>query len=208
MEGTVLETLETREITKRRYVLSKSETVLVIFVVVLLMGVLSGASTVRKMDEESLEIFSSIFLKSQRSRAEMGIWEAFLSVFLSQSAVLLILFTAGFCAIGFPVTPVVPFLKGLSFGATSAYLYGVQGIGAVKYIALGIFPETLISSVIITLGCRESARLSLNYYMTVCKGIRDDEIKYKTRYYCARYLVMFLATAVSALLEALLLQIY
>jgi len=208
MEGTVLETFETASIVKRRYILSKSDTILVIFSVVLLIGVLAGATTVKNIDEGTFEVFSSIFLKSQNHRVEMGIGKAFLSVFMSQTAVLMILFTAGFCAIGFPIIPIIPFLKGLNFGAVSAYLYLTHGIGAVKYIVLGIFPEMLISSVIVTLGCRESLKLSLSYFLTVCKGIRDDEIKYKTGYYCARYLVMFLATAVSALAEALLLQIY
>lgn len=80
---------------------------------------------------------------------------------------------SGLAAPGFLVVASLPFIKGFSFGYTAAFIFSVFGVKGLWVCALGILPQTFISSLAIILACG----LAVNYSLAIARCLNGAPMR-------------------------------
>jgi len=181
---------------------ARKNNVLIVLAMIFIAGVAAGTFMARIADGETTSaIFRMVngFIESRRDTAMMRN-----VIFTSSSSLAFVaaLFVCGFCAISQPVVVLIPFLRGLGFGFSSAAIYMSYGMSAAGFLGLLIVPDMLISTIAILLCCRESLRLSGNFWRMMHKNTTEED--YPIKIYIARYVVAAVLCVLSAFLESAL----
>ncbi|MDR1733495.1 MAG: hypothetical protein LBR73_01225 [Oscillospiraceae bacterium] len=109
-------------------------------------------------------------------------------------------FLCGLCAAGLPLVLFLPVVRGLGIGALTGWLvsaYGWEGLG---YSLLLLFPATIVSMLVMFTYCKEAMLMSGDMLLVATK--RADRVESSLRSYAARFIVLLLASAGAALLDA------
>ena len=196
-----------RRMSGRRYArylahYAKKNNVLIMLAVIFIAGVAAGTFMARAAGGETMSAVFRMVHGFMENRREMELLRGVVYTSASSLAFVAVLFVCGFCAVSQPVVIFIPFLRGLGFGVSSAALYMSYGMSAAGFLALLIVPDMLISSLAILLCCRESLRLSGNFWRMMRKKTTDET--YPLKIYFGRYTAAAILCVISAFLEAAL----
>lgn len=180
---------------------AKKNHVLLILSALFLAGVMLGAFLIRSAGEDTLTMLLRVVNGFIEKRREQTLLQNLFSTTSSSLIFVAAMFVCGFCAVSQPVIILAPLFRGLGFGFSAASLYASHGAHAAGFIVLFIFPDMLISSLAILLCCRESLRLSGNFWGMMWGS--NSEL-YPLRIYFGRYVAASILCVISAFLEAVL----
>ena len=134
--------------------------------------------------------------------------QTLLRVFILQlavnlSAVLLNLFF-GLCAVGFPIPCISLFIKGLSIGALSSFMYSEFALKGFGYCVLIFYPIQILLCLILLKTGKDSFEMSFSLLkMLTDRKQKTGEIS-DIRLYLLRYIFLILLTCVISFISAVL----
>lgn len=180
---------------------AKKNYILLILGALFITGVMLGTLLIRSAGEDTLTTLLRVVNGFIEKRRGQTLLQNLFSASLSSFIFIAVMFVCGFCAVSQPVIIAAPLFRGLGFGFSAALLYSSHGANAAGFIALFIFPDMLISSLAILLCCRESLRLSGNFWGMMWGS--GGEL-YPLRIYLGRYVAALILCVISAFIEAVL----
>ncbi len=134
--------------------------------------------------------------------------ESFFKSFLYNSIVnvgfVLLNFVFGLCAIGFPVSLVSVFCKGLSIGALSSYMYSAFSLKGFGYCMLVIYPVQIIASLILFKTGQESLSMSLSLLRTLTERHQNNEQETDIRRYSVGFIIIIIINLILSAFSALM----
>lgn len=168
-----------------------------------LFGVLLGTVLVwilNSSQQESLASITQGFVEGRKGKAFLEIAS---SSFFSAAVYLITAFFLGFCAIGQPVSLLLPFFKGLGLGLSMAKIYLVYGISGVGICTAMILPNALVVILAVILASRESIRLSNIFFNAVRRGASSEDADVLKSYFL-KFTVLILLALAGAVADGLL----
>lgn len=110
-----------------------------------------------------------------------------------------LIFVSGLAAPGFIIVMFLPFVKGFSFGYTTAFIFSIFGSRGILVCALGILPQALLSSLAIIL----ASRLAVNYSLAIVRCLKGATMKdFNFNKYMVFISVMFLVSVSTVVFDA------
>ncbi|MCL2035162.1 MAG: hypothetical protein FWG94_10600 [Oscillospiraceae bacterium] len=196
-----------RKMSGRRYARylahhARKNNVLIMLAVIFIAGVAAGTFMAQNAGGEATSAVFRIVNEFIENRRNTVILRNVIYTSLSSLAFVAVLFVCGFCAISQPAVVLLPFLRGIGFGFSSAALYMNYGVSAAGFLALLMVPDMLISTIAILLCCRESLRLSGSFLNMMRKNTKEED--YPVKIYIARYVAAVVLCVISAFLESVL----
>ena len=168
-----------------------------------LAGTLFGAGA-GEIGGAAREKLFAMLEQCEHARTQAGAMACASGTFLSTFLLMLPLFAAGFCAWALPVAFAVPFFRGMGFGFTCAGLYIRCGAGAFGYSLCCLFPDLLMSGLLLAAAASQSAGLSGKYLSALAGDERRLPGRDELRRYCGRFLALLTAAAVAAMIGAII----
>ena len=121
----------------------------------------------------------------------------------SAALLLLLLFLAGLCTYGLPVTLVVPFFYGLGLGVSEAYYYAADY--GILFVCALVLPRSLLVMAALLIASAEGARFSLLLSgQLLPKSVRIGGLWQDFRMYLVRFLLCAVLIAASGSLQVIL----
>lgn len=134
--------------------------------------------------------------------------QTLLSVFLLQIAVNLsgvfLNLIFGLCAIGFPIPCISLFIKGLSIGALSSFMYSEFALKGFGYCMLVFYPVQIIISLILLRSGKDSIDMSFSLLKMLTDRKQKTGETPEIRMYIFRYIFLILLTCVISFVSAVL----
>ncbi len=110
----------------------------------------------------------------------------------------------GLCAIGFPIPCISLFIRGLSIGALSSFMYSEFALKGFGYCVLVFFPVQILMCLILLRSGKDSFEMSFSLLkMLTDKKQKTGEIT-DIRLYLFRYIVLILLTCIISFVSAVL----
>lgn len=133
----------------------------VIFTLFFTAGVVWGAVTSLKADEEFLLDMDFLFTTNLSSRLEVGLLSSFMAHFASNFIFFLAAALCGLSPWGVGVLPVIIAFKGFGTGLSAAYLMSTYGLKGLGFYIVVVLPGTFIFSLCLLFMCSECSKASL-----------------------------------------------
>lgn len=163
-------------------------------------GIIIGSISVNKIPAMT-EKFSNFFNSYTVFKTGQGIYETFLSSFVSNALFLITSIFLSFSLIGFSLLLWIPFLKGLGMGAVCGYLYSTYKLAGFGYSVLTIIPGATVSIFALVSACNSGYDYSKNAFLKSIFGNGQFE-KGETKYFLIRQTVYIIICIVSSLIDA------
>lgn len=112
--------------------------------------------------------------------------------------------SAGFCAVSAPLILLVILLKGMGYGLLASALLGQYGASALRYLAISILPNLLVSGIALLFCCQESYRMSRSIWQMMQPQVRGSGEGSTAGEYGAKMILYGIFLCLGAALEAYL----
>ena len=191
---------------KRKAFLSlylKNINLIKILFVIFMVGMIYGAMLIGLNRDEAVNQLGSIMQKFINKRIEQSIFITFASSFFSSMILVVILFLVGFFSIGQPIAFFIPMFQGMGIGLSTAYLYSSKGISGIIFCLILIAPTTIISTITLLLGSKESIRFSNKNLRTLFPQKFDQNMQGELNLYLKRFSALTIFQLVSAVVDTM-----
>ncbi len=171
---------------------------------VIILGVFSGTLLYCSRDDKLIflsEFMCNCFIRTTETKS---IIDVFTDAVSWTSALVILQFLLGFCAISQVVEISVLFYRGITLGISFAYTYSMYGKSAFGILLLMVLPHALITSVVLVLASREALRFSNSYICCLSGNVDDDMHESNLRLYVIRFIVLMLMVVVSAVIDSVI----
>lgn len=174
--------------------------VMLVLFVVFFIGLLSGNLIVKSSESTYNNIFR---LFNDYILSSTG--QTFLKSFFTQSVynttIIMTMFVFGLCAIGFPLPILITFVKGISIGALSSFLYTQYTLKGFGFCMLVLYPIQILHCLILLRAGKECFNMSINLvrYITGNKQ-KNDEI-YSLKMYILRFAILLVSVVIISLIS-------
>lgn len=101
------------------------------------------------------------------------------------------LFFLGVSPYGYLLVPILPFIKGISYGFSAAFLYRVFGVRGLVVCFLGLIPQSFLFSALLIAGAYYSATNSLQIQSAQRRSIKRFATIHLLFFACSFALVIF-----------------
>ncbi|MBE6782803.1 MAG: hypothetical protein E7536_02175 [Ruminococcaceae bacterium] len=174
--------------------------VILILFAVLFMGLLSGNLIVKSNENiynKIFQLFNDYILSSSG--------QAFIKTFFTQSVynvvLIFIMSVLGLCAVGFPLPVLITFMKGVSIGALSSFLYTHYTLKGFGFCMLAFFPVQILYCLILLRAGKECFNMSINIlrYIAGNKQKNDEDLSLKL--YLLRSLILLIFVILVSLIS-------
>ncbi len=122
------------------------------------------------------------------------------TTFLNDATVYFLYFTViallGTSLLGRYLLYIVPFIKGVSYGYISGFIFGVFGINGFAVNLLGILPQNVLTGMMLIYACKLSISFS--------EGFIEFNKKYRMKYYILCISVLFALCLIVSLMDVFL----
>ncbi len=111
------------------------------------------------------------------------------------------LFLLGMSVYGYIFIPILPFVKGFSYGFTAAFYFKIFGAKGILISAISILPQMLISCLCLMLGAHLAFLKSLSFRKReYARSLQKNDL----RQYCLWFLVLFFVSYLTVLMDIFL----
>lgn len=177
--------------------------ILVIIISVLVVGIITGIFCVNKVS------FITLFAKGYLGnfaiiRQSSHFLKIFFNSFMSLMFLMLVVFGFGSSIVGVAVVPITAFLKGVSYGAISAYLYSTYSVKGVAFNAVLIIPAAIVFIIAFLLALREAIQFSVHLAKLTFPKTPSTNLHRDFKNYCGRFLFISLIVLVSSIIDGLI----
>lgn len=174
-----------------------------ILLLCLILGMLSGALSIKFVDSGYKEIISRWVDAFLKSRSQSTFWQMFFNCFLVSFISVVFICLSGFGIIGLPLQPTVLFLRGFGSCALAGQLYSVYSLQGIAYANLILLPFCVTLDFFILFLSDSSMELSKQFWLVLTSGYDKIKIiKLNGIRLLRRSLYVSLCLVVVALLEA------
>ncbi|NLA73306.1 MAG: hypothetical protein GX848_05690 [Clostridiales bacterium] len=180
----------------------------IIFFLFLLTGLIIGVICIKYGVKSFVDLAANIFEQTRLESSEKSIAGLFFSSLLSSICFLFAAFIIGLCAVGIPFLPIIPFIKGLYFGALGGYMYSTYGVTGIGYCALITYPAAAIMITALIYGCTESMMMSADICGILLNKTIGMNNKDALKLYCIRYSILALIIIVAAIVYTALFKLF
>lgn len=189
---------------KAKNITSNSQ--IIVLVLLFTGGLLFGAFSVKNENSLLFEKLIPLYIRYAESKAAMSDITVFFSSMLLYSAVIILAYFTGLCAVGVPFVALIPVTTGVFTGAVSGYIYGTYMLRGLAYCGIIIFPSAVITVSAIIFASRESMIMSRNMLNLLSQ--RHNQKYEDFRSYSIRFLIYLAVTAAGAVVEALMCHLF
>ena len=179
---------------------------IIFYGIMFLLGVAIGSVAARWLDPQTSEKLAEVLGGFVSSRGSQSLITTFISSLTPNTFILGVLLISGFCVISAPIIIAAPCFKGMGFGLMSTAMIICYGSDAVKYLAVLILPNTVLSTFIILFACRDSMKMSLSLMNAVKPQQRGGDAVMPGQF-CAKMMLYFILLLAGAALEAYLFSV-
>ena len=169
-----------------------------------LVGAFVGSLIYMNMDSDTVGILGRLQADIISDRNGSSLSGVLLKSLGSSTVFLFAVFISGYCAVGQPIAFTALFIKGLGSGVLLSRLYSQYSVTGIAYGAVAVLPGAVFSSAALCLAAREALCLSNTYALFSLSERQVEGIKRSIKLYCAKFLVLEAALAVSAGAEMLI----
>lgn len=134
--------------------------VMVLFSLFLIVGMVFGAFFARNANFSVLSKLDFLFFSNFKTRAVQPLMSVFSASFASSFLFILFCFLCGLSMWGVFIIPAVLFFRGFGLGLTSGYLYAAYGWNGILFYSAVILPGAFICCLALLLAAREGTRFS------------------------------------------------
>ncbi len=173
-----------------------------VFALLFIIGIIFGAFFVKKSDVSTAEKITEICSLFISGKTGQGINGNIINSATINSSFWLLNISLGLSLIGFSLVLWLPFLKGLTLGIFSGYMYSVYKLTGLGYCALMVYPGAVISAFSLILACYDSRIYSKNAFEKSIKG-RGHFEKDETKIYLIRQFVYLIICLCSSFTDAI-----
>lgn len=111
------------------------------------------------------------------------------------------MFLLGMSVYGYIFIPILPFIKGFSYGFTAAFYFQVFGSKGILVCAMGVLPQMLICCVCLIFGAHAAFTKSLSFQKReYARSIQNHDL----RRYSLCFIVLFMVSYLTVLLDIFL----
>ncbi len=174
-----------------------------ILFVIFIVGMIYGAMLIGLNRDEAVNQLGSMMQKFIDKRIEQSIFITFASSFFSSMVLIVILFFTGFISIGQPIAFFIPMFQGMGIGLSTAYLYSSKGINGIIFCLVLIAPTTIISTLTLLLGSKESIRFSNKILKTLFPQKFDQNMQGELKLYLKRFSALTIFQLISAFTDTI-----
>ena len=178
---------------------------LIIAIALFASSMIIGAGLFRSTPSNISE-FSEIFDNYILTRSDASILNLFFNSLIINLIFILISFFAGMSCFGFPVTVILPAIKGLGYGVVTGYLFSEYALSGIGYYLLTILPGGIISNATLLYICNEACFLSADILMIVLAKKQSDNNKIIL--YTKKLLLLITISVFSSFLDSLLIKAF
>ncbi|HZK21272.1 MAG TPA: stage II sporulation protein M [Oscillospiraceae bacterium] len=180
----------------------------IVFFLFLFAGLIIGVICIKYGVKSFVDLAASIFEQARLENSEKGIAGLFFSSLLSSICFLFASFIIGLCAVGIPFLPIIPFIKGLYYGAFGGYMYCTYGVTGIGYCALIIYPAAAIMITALIYGCTESMMMSADICGILLNKTIGMNSKDALKMYCIRYAILILVLVLAAIVSTAFFKLF
>lgn len=181
----------------------KQSRFLIISTLVLVVGMLSGAMTVKFLNGTGLLFVDDCFKQFLLYRSTAKFYTIFLNSFLYGLLYIILITVSSFGISGFAVTPFLLFLRGFSTCAVSGLLYRNYSLQGIAFANLLLLPSCIVVHFIVIYVANEGLQLTAKFYELLkdvsFKGI---EIRPSCLKLLRSILLCVIALCIASLVEA------
>lgn len=131
------------------------------FAVLFLLGLVVGAVSGKGYDREVFEKLDLLFITNIDARMEMGVFELFISCFVSYFLFIFCIFLSAFSAWGFTAIPLLSALKGFTVGLSTAFIFSQYQLSGIGFYILVVLPGTVLFLFALIRYATQGERMSL-----------------------------------------------
>lgn len=175
-------------------------------VLIFFSGLIFGSVSIKNpeniIDQRIIDFYSEYL----HNKNGLSIVLIFLYTLLISFVPVMISFFVGLCAVGIPFISAVPFVVGIIIGIISGYLYESYLLKGLGYCATIVFPSATVACSGIIMSCKESILMSRNMLSLLAMGRGQHNRRFSD--YCIRYLIYTALCMLSALIQAVMYNIF
>lgn len=188
-------------ITKLKHKNIKKNIIFIIFFFIFFVGIIIGAVSESKADDELLKKLDFVFLTNFNAKCSQNIFSIFISSFASVFIFLIVIFLLGLSVWGGIIVAIIPFFKGYGYGLSVGWLYYTHGFYGIIYNILIILPGAFICSAVIIAASQEAFKNSLKFMSYLLRSDSSAELHTYTNRFLASMLWCLALGAVSSLTD-------
>ncbi|MDR1630547.1 MAG: stage II sporulation protein M [Oscillospiraceae bacterium] len=180
--------------------------IMIILTVLFVCGIIIGVSIIKNDNAAMQSSIAQIFTKFYTSRSSQSMLSTFAHSMLINMIFLGGSFTFGMCCIGVPAVCALPFIRGISLGVITGYMYHTYALDGVGHFMLTMLPGAVFSVSLLLISCNESYKTAMDLLRMVTKGtvVQNGIIKR----YLTVYLFLIGFTALASLLDMVLVKVF
>lgn len=184
---------------------------LIILVILLTAGVISGSLYTIKENESFLTVISKLFKECYIVRTESSFLQLFFRSLQSELLFFIPAFLFGTCALGAPAVFSVSFLRGLGLGILTSVIYQNYGLTGLGYNVFILIPGAVLGSAALIFACKEGYYMSLDMFGKLFQSRRSGKRKNKPiifKIYCARFGILLIFILLSAAVDSITSEVF
>lgn len=184
-----------------KFIKSNQKTVFLVFIFII--GVFSGAFSIKNADGQTLIKIKELTENYITLKSTDSVLQNFISasvtdlIFISISAVF------GLCLIGAPVLWALPAVRGLGIGIILGYIYSNYSVNGLLYAIAAICIPTSVSACALIISCKESI-LTVKDLQLAFSNQKEFNVKQYYKFYFLRNVLLYLAMLFSAALGSVI----
>lgn len=164
------------------------------FAAAFLIGLVVGAAAGRGFSQEIFEKLDLLFITNIDARMEMGVFDIFISCFVSYFLFIFCVFLSALSVWGFTTVPLLSALKGFTVGLSSAFIFSQYQLSGIGFYILVVLPGTVLFLFALIRYATRGFRMSLRFMRLSMFG-NDNEPELR------KHLKLFIKHTMFALLS-------
>lgn len=189
---------------KGRFIKNNQKTVILFFIFII--GVFSGAFSVKNADAQLLVKIKELTESYIALRSSGSILDNFISAAVTDLIFVSISLIFGLCLLGAPVLWALPAFRGLGLGVLLGYIYSNYSVNGLAYAIVSICIPSALSASVLIISCKEGI-LSVKDLQSAFSEQKELNVKQYYKLYFLRniilYTIMLFAAAIGSVLVLL-----
>lgn len=181
----------------------RKHALMLLMLLLLVTGLLSGNFTVTG-NENTFNSIGDLFSSYIDSLSGQTFLRSFFNNAVVNTGLILINFLFGLCAIGFPIPLISVFVKGLSIGALSSYMYSSFALKGFGYCMLVVYPVQIIACLVLLKTGQESFSMSVSILRMLTERRQNNGSETDIRHYLLRFLAIILISLILSMISAVM----
>ena len=175
------------------------------FAAAFLIGLIVGAATGRGFRQEIFETLDLLFITNIDARMEMGIFDIFISCFVSYFLFIFCVFLCALSVWGFATVPLLSALKGFTVGLSSAFIFSEYQLSGIGFYILVVLPGTVLFLFALIRYATQGFRMSLCFMrLSMFGSDQQTDLKKQLKLFMKQTMFALLSVGACAVTDMIL----